>query len=103
MVQTCVVACSSLAFSGGFGCYLLSMDSQSFRNAGSIPGNRAEVPLLRDTTCFCEHHAFSFARHTAGTQLLIPLISATRVLSSVASCRLLLWGKQACTGAQWPV
>ena len=43
MVQTCVVACSSLAFAGGFGCYLLSMDAQSFRNAGNIPGNRAEV------------------------------------------------------------
>lgn len=48
MVQTCVVACSSLAFAGGFGCYLLSMDSQSFRNAGTIPGNLPEVraPVL---------------------------------------------------------
>ena len=43
VVQTCVVACSSLAFSGGFGCYLLSMDGQTFRNLGSLAGNRPQV------------------------------------------------------------
>lgn len=43
VVQTCVVACSSLAFAGGFGCYLLSMDGQTFRNLGDIAGNRPEV------------------------------------------------------------
>ena len=42
-MQTCVVACSSLAFAGGFGCYLLSMDGQTFRNLGDIAGNRPEV------------------------------------------------------------
>ena len=46
MVQTCVVACSSLAFSGGFGCYLLSMDAQTFRNLGSLAGNRAQVGCI---------------------------------------------------------
>ena len=55
MVQTCVVACSSLAFAGGFGCYLLSMDSQSFRNAGTIPGNRPEVCALTLLKCFPSH------------------------------------------------
>ena len=43
MVQTCVVACSSLAFSGGFGCYLLSMDAQTFRNLGTLAGNHPQV------------------------------------------------------------
>lgn len=43
VVQTCVVACSSLAFAGGFGCYLLSMDQQTFENLGNIAGNRPEV------------------------------------------------------------
>lgn len=43
MVQTCVVACYSLAFAGGFGCYLLSMDHQTFDNLGPIAGNRPQV------------------------------------------------------------
>ncbi|BDA49724.1 probable metal-nicotianamine transporter YSL6 [Coccomyxa sp. Obi] len=42
VVQTCIVACSSLAFAGGFGCYLLSMDEQTFINIGNIAGNRPE-------------------------------------------------------------
>lgn len=42
-MQTCVVACYSLSFSGGFGCYLLSMDSQTFDNLGPIAGNRSQV------------------------------------------------------------
>ncbi len=44
VVQTCVVACYSLASSGGFGCYLLSMDQQTYANLGNIAGNRPEVP-----------------------------------------------------------
>ena len=45
MVQTCVVSCYSLAFAGGFGCYLLSMDLQTFANLGPIAGNRPQVSL----------------------------------------------------------
>lgn len=45
VVQTCVVACYSLASSGGFGCYLLSMDRQTFVNLGDIGGNRPEVMI----------------------------------------------------------
>ena len=45
MVQTCVVASYSLAFAGGFGCYLLSMDHQTFTNLGPIAGNRPQVSL----------------------------------------------------------
>ena len=45
MVQTCVVASYSLAFAGGFGCYLLSMDNQTFTNLGPIAGNRPQVSI----------------------------------------------------------
>ena len=44
VVQTCVVACYSLASAGGFGCYLLSMDQQTYENLGPIAGNRPQVP-----------------------------------------------------------
>lgn len=46
-MQTCIVACSSLAFAGGFGCYLLSMDQQTFENLGDIAGNRQEVTIFK--------------------------------------------------------
>ncbi|CAH1420525.1 unnamed protein product [Lactuca virosa] len=43
VIQTCVVACYGLAFSGGFGSYLLSMDERTYNLIGSdYPGNRAE-------------------------------------------------------------
>ncbi|KAL1547391.1 putative metal-nicotianamine transporter ysl6 [Salvia divinorum] len=43
VIQTCVVACYGLAFSGGFGSYLLSMDEKTYKLIGEdYPGNRAE-------------------------------------------------------------
>ncbi|CAH9113541.1 unnamed protein product [Cuscuta europaea] len=43
VIQTCVVACYGLAFSGGFGSYLLSMDEKTYQLIGQdYPGNRAE-------------------------------------------------------------
>lgn len=43
VIQTCVVACYGLAFSGGFGSYLLSMDENTYKLIGEdYPGNRAE-------------------------------------------------------------
>ena len=42
-MQTCVVSCYSLSFAGGFGCYLLSMDNQTYENLGPIAGNRPQV------------------------------------------------------------
>ncbi|WCJ40166.1 YELLOW STRIPE like 6 [Euphorbia peplus] len=43
VIQTCVVACYGLAFSGGFGSYLLAMDSRTYELIGpDYPGNRAE-------------------------------------------------------------
>ncbi|KAI9177190.1 hypothetical protein LWI28_012107 [Acer negundo] len=43
VIQTCVVACYGLAFSGGFGSYLLAMDERTYKLIGpDYPGNRAE-------------------------------------------------------------
>lgn len=43
VIQTCVVACYGLAFSGGFGSYLLSMNERTYKLIGvDYPGNRAE-------------------------------------------------------------
>ncbi|KAL1539896.1 putative metal-nicotianamine transporter ysl6 [Salvia divinorum] len=43
VIQTCVVACYGLAFSGGFGSYLLSMDEKTYKLIGEdYPGNHAE-------------------------------------------------------------
>ncbi|PHU27852.1 putative metal-nicotianamine transporter YSL6 [Capsicum chinense] len=43
VIQTCVVACYGLAFSGGFGSYLLAMDEKTYKLIGpDYPGNRAE-------------------------------------------------------------
>ncbi|GMH06861.1 hypothetical protein Nepgr_008701 [Nepenthes gracilis] len=43
VIQTCVVACYGLAFSGGFGSYLIAMDERTYRLIGTdYPGNRAE-------------------------------------------------------------
>ncbi|KAM0861353.1 hypothetical protein ACQ4PT_045947 [Festuca glaucescens] len=43
VIQTCVVACYSIAFSGGFGSYMLAMDQKTYELIGTdYPGNRAE-------------------------------------------------------------
>ncbi|KAI3839411.1 hypothetical protein MKX03_016089 [Papaver bracteatum] len=43
VIQTCVVACYGLAFSGGFGSYLIAMDEKTYKLIGpDYPGNRAE-------------------------------------------------------------
>lgn len=43
VIQTCVVACYGLAFSGGFGSYLIAMDDTTYKLIGvDYPGNRAE-------------------------------------------------------------
>ncbi|XP_031382865.1 probable metal-nicotianamine transporter YSL6 [Punica granatum] len=43
VIQTCVVACYGLAFSGGFGSYLIAMDERTYQLIGpDYPGNRAE-------------------------------------------------------------
>ncbi|THG12253.1 hypothetical protein TEA_029065 [Camellia sinensis var. sinensis] len=43
VIQTCVVACYGLAFSGGFGSYLIAMDDRTYKLIREdYPGNRAE-------------------------------------------------------------
>ncbi|KAI0515497.1 hypothetical protein KFK09_008162 [Dendrobium nobile] len=43
VIQTCVVACYGLAFSGGFGSYMLSMNQRTYELIGKdYPGNRPE-------------------------------------------------------------
>ncbi|OVA09593.1 Oligopeptide transporter [Macleaya cordata] len=43
VIQTCVVACYGLAFSGGFGSYMIAMDEKTYNLIGAdYPGNRAE-------------------------------------------------------------
>ncbi|KMT09660.1 hypothetical protein BVRB_6g131120 [Beta vulgaris subsp. vulgaris] len=43
VIQTCVVACYGLAFSGGFGSYLIAMNEKTYNLIGpTYPGNRAE-------------------------------------------------------------
>ncbi|XWS40568.1 hypothetical protein CRYUN_Cryun17cG0006700 [Craigia yunnanensis] len=43
VIQTCVVACYGLAFSGGFGSYIIAMDEKTYNLIGAdYPGNRAE-------------------------------------------------------------
>ncbi|XP_031476606.1 probable metal-nicotianamine transporter YSL6 [Nymphaea colorata] len=43
VIQTCVVACYGLAFSGGFGSYLIAMDRRTYELIGEDnPGNRVE-------------------------------------------------------------
>lgn len=43
VIQTCVVACYGLAFSGGFGSYIIAMDERTYKLIGTdYPGNRAE-------------------------------------------------------------
>ncbi|CAK7328335.1 unnamed protein product [Dovyalis caffra] len=43
VIQTCVVACYGLAFSGGFGSYLIAMDEKTYKLIGAdYPGNRPE-------------------------------------------------------------
>ncbi|XP_004514626.1 probable metal-nicotianamine transporter YSL6 [Cicer arietinum] len=43
VIQTCVVACYGLAFSGGFGSSLIAMDQRTYELIGpDYPGNRAE-------------------------------------------------------------
>jgi uncharacterized oligopeptide transporter (OPT) family protein len=43
VIQTCVVSCYGLAYSGGFGSYLIAMDERTYKLIGSdYPGNNPE-------------------------------------------------------------
>ena len=42
-MQTCVGSVAGLAFTGGFGSYLIAMDKQSYLNLGNTKGNSPNV------------------------------------------------------------
>lgn len=64
-MQTCVGATAGLAFTGGFGSYLIAMDQQSYLNLGSTVGNYASVraPSNPPRTYICSL-SLSFTSHT---------------------------------------
>ncbi|KAI6697761.1 hypothetical protein NL676_017880 [Syzygium grande] len=41
-IQTCAVACYSIAVGGGFGSYLLALNKKTYEQAGDAPGNTPE-------------------------------------------------------------
>ncbi|XP_002986072.2 probable metal-nicotianamine transporter YSL6 [Selaginella moellendorffii] len=71
VVQTCVVACYGIAFSGGFGTYLLGLDDNTYKKIGaSFPGNRAvdvKTPALGWI------FAFIFTVSFLGILVIVPL------------------------------
>lgn len=42
VIQTCAVACYSIAVGGGFGSYLLALNRKTYEQAGDAPGNTPE-------------------------------------------------------------
>lgn len=56
VMQTCVGATAGLAFTGGFGSYLIAMDQQSYLNLGSTKGNYAYVSALHLSSSLISLH-----------------------------------------------
>ncbi len=56
-MQTCVGSVAGLAFTGGFGSYLIGMDQQSYENVGNVAGNNSWVRL---TLTFFEVLSYAF-------------------------------------------
>jgi len=56
-MQTCVGSVAGLAFTGGFGSYLIGMDQQSYENVGNVAGNNSWVRL---TLTFSEVLSYAF-------------------------------------------
>ncbi|WMV17677.1 hypothetical protein MTR67_011062 [Solanum verrucosum] len=114
VIQTCVVACYGLAFSGGFGSYLLAMDEKTYNLIGpDYPGNRAEdvknpgllwmmgfifivsflglfslVPLRKSSSC---RFYFDFSPTYVGCGLICPHIVNCSVLFGAIISWGILW------------
>ncbi|WVZ68312.1 hypothetical protein U9M48_017270 [Paspalum notatum var. saurae] len=69
VVQTCVVACASMTYSGGFGSYLLGMDRKTAENTstGNITGANTSEPTLGRTM------AFFFLVSFVGLLVIVPM------------------------------
>ncbi|KAJ7560874.1 hypothetical protein O6H91_03G003800 [Diphasiastrum complanatum] len=71
VIQTCVVACYGLAFSGGFGSYLLGLDPKTYNRIGAdYPGNHAEDVKKLSLGWII---AFLFTVSFLGVLVLVPL------------------------------
>ncbi|KAL3688954.1 hypothetical protein R1sor_015263 [Riccia sorocarpa] len=70
VIQTCVVSCYGIAFSGGFGSYLLGMSSFAYESIGDQPGN-----TLQDVKnpSLGWMYAFIFTVSLLGIFVLVPL------------------------------
>uniref|UniRef100_A0A0C9S916 TSA: Wollemia nobilis Ref_Wollemi_Transcript_9812_2388 transcribed RNA sequence n=1 Tax=Wollemia nobilis TaxID=56998 RepID=A0A0C9S916_9CONI len=70
VIQTCVVACYGIAFSGGFGSYLFGMSRKIYEQAGHVPGNNEDTikdPSLSWIT------GFMFTVSFMGILALVPM------------------------------
>ncbi|KAM3333474.1 hypothetical protein ACQJBY_028524 [Aegilops geniculata] len=69
VVQTCVVACASMTYSGGFGSYLLAMDHRTAEkiNTGEVHGRNVSEPTLPRIM------AFYFLISFVGILAIIPM------------------------------
>ncbi|CAD6229264.1 unnamed protein product [Miscanthus lutarioriparius] len=69
VVQTCVVACASMTYSGGFGSYLLGMDRETAEktSTANIPGANISEPTLGRTM------AFFFLVSFVGLLVIVPM------------------------------
>ncbi|KAM0831363.1 hypothetical protein ACQ4PT_065598 [Festuca glaucescens] len=90
VIQTCVVACYSIAFSGGFGSYMLAMDQKTYELIGTdYPGNRAEDvknPSLSWMIGFMFY--FDFSPTYIGCGLICPhIVNCSTLLGAIIS-----WG-----------
>lgn len=70
VIQTCVVSCYAIAFSGGFGSYLLGMSQFAYANIGSEPGNT--VQDIKEPGLGWMY-AFTFTVSLLGIFVLVPL------------------------------
>ena len=70
-MQTCVGSVAGMAFSGGFGSYLIAMDQQSYENVGNIVGNNPWVrpsSVILTAQIFLPQQACSCPKNGPGIQ-----------------------------------
>jgi hypothetical protein len=67
-MQTCVGSVAGLAFSGGFGSYLIGMDYQSYLNLGSSKGNSINVRGQTPMRSCSLHHLVQLLHGSRVTQ-----------------------------------
>ena len=71
-MQTCVGSVAGMAFSGGFGSYLIAMDQQSYENVGNIVGNNPWVRFSSVILTAQDNVGHFDSRLSAATGTLLP-------------------------------